>query len=30
VARGLTQVRDKPCYSGRSAVSILVVKINGK
>jgi hypothetical protein len=30
VAKGLAQVYDEPCYNGSSAVSILVVRINGK
>jgi hypothetical protein len=30
VAKGLAQVCDKPCYSGSSMVSILVVKRNGE
>jgi hypothetical protein len=30
VVRGLTRVCDKPCYSGRSLVLNLQVKINGK
>jgi hypothetical protein len=30
VAKGLAQVCDKPCYSGSSVVSILVVKRNGE
>jgi hypothetical protein len=30
VAKGLAQVYDKPCYSGRSVVLILQVKINGE
>jgi hypothetical protein len=30
VAKGLARVCDKPYHSGSSAVSILVLKINGK
>jgi hypothetical protein len=30
VVRGLAQVCDKPCYSGRSVVLILAVKRNGE
>jgi hypothetical protein len=30
VVKGLAWVYDKPCYSGRSVVLILQVKINGE